>query len=380
MELKMNGSTIGEGKFNGEFLEFLLPHDNVVLRNNSNSVLSYYYANDDGVLADYNAIVSLGKGAAFDKLNKLNVAPLSATKIVALNESGTVETEFDLPKSMAPILGNKIYSAGLLSDIHIDGNGDGNNSDNGNSQSDFSKALNFFTNQNVDFVVINGDITFYGYTEDYQAYNNIVSNYSTPIKTIRGNHECYVDYVQDNENTQYQEYIGDSLYYEYNHNGDIYLFCGNAKESSSNLFSDEELTWLAGKLEEYKNNRVFLFVHYAIRPVGFGGEVSTKTGITNSTFLNLIKTYKNIVYFSGHTHLKFNVQELDKNSNIQAADIYCNRVHIPSGTKPKDYSNSEVAADSEGYLMDVYDNGILLKGYDFINNKYVAIAQYFLEI
>lgn len=376
----MNGSAIGEGKFNGEFLEFLLPHDNVVLRNNSNSVLSYYYADDSGALADYNAIVSLGKGVTFDKLNKLNVAPLGASKIVALNELSTVETEIDLPESLVPILGNKLYSVGLLSDIHIDGNGDGNNSDNGNSQSDFTKALNFFTNQNVDFIVINGDLTLYGYTEDYQAYNNIVSNYSIPIKTIRGNHECYVDRVQDNENTQYQEYIGDSLYYEYNHNGDIYLFCGNAKESSSNLFSAEELTWLSGKLEEYKNNRVFLFVHYAIQPVGFGGSVSTKTGITNATFLNLISTYKNVVYFSGHTHLKFNVQELDKNSNIQEADTYCHRVHIPSGTKPKDYSNSEVAADSEGYLMDVYDNGILLKGYDFINNKYVAIAQYFLEI
>ena len=35
---------------------------------------------------------------------------------------------------------------------------------------------------------------------------------------------------------------------------------------------------------------------------------------------------------------------------------------------------------SQGYLIEVYNNGIYLKGYDFVSNKYVAIAQYFLDV
>lgn len=286
----------------------------------------------------------------------------------------------NIPTTLEKQLGNLQYKVGVVSDIHIDAYGE----DYGNSQNDFINALNFYKNNSVDFIVINGDLVNEGYEVDYQKYVEIVNNYSNniPIKTIRGNHECYYDGGYNENNTRYATYIGQSNYYEFIKNNDIYLFLSAMKEDGNNLTS-EQTAWLAQKLEQYKNNRVFLFTHYPHGEVGSIGNLVDKTQMSNSTFLNLIEQYKNIVYFSGHSHTNFEAQTLNKFANIKKSDDICNRVHISSLARPRVWNGSELVNSPEGsqaYLMEVYDNGICLKGYDFTSNKYVSIAQYFLNI
>ena len=154
------------------------------------------------------------------------------------------------------------------------------------------------------------------------------------------------------------------------------------KEAGDNLTS-EQTTWLSEKLAEHINKRVFLFTHYPYGEVGSIGNITDKTQMSNATFLNLIAQYKNVVYFSGHSHTNFEAQEINKYANIKKASDICHRVHISSLARPRIWSGSELVNSpdgSQGFLMDVYDNGILLKGYDFSNSKYVAISQYFLEV
>ena len=47
-------------------------------------------------------------------------------------------------------------------------------------------------------------------------------------------------------------------------------------------------------------------------------------------------------------------------------------MHIPSLSAPRDEIDgtlSSIYAESEGYIVDVYDNYIILNGRDFIDNK-----------
>ena len=380
MELKFNGNILLEGKINGQIISFAEPSTELKIKNTSNKYLTYYFANNNGVLENYTSLFGLDNGESFDNFNELNIAPSNATKIIGKDNAGNTVSEINIPSALTKQPGNLKYKVGLTSDIHIDNYGE----DYGDSQNDFMNALNFYKNNNVDFIVVNGDLVNEGYEADYQKYVEIVNNYSNniPIKTIRGNHECYYDGGYDANNNRYETYIGQPNYYEFIKNNDVYLFLSAMKEDGNNLTS-EQTTWLTQKLEQYKNNRVFLFTHYPYGQVGSIGNLVDKTQMSNSIFLNLIEQYKNIVYFSGHSHTNLEAQTLNKFANIKKADDICNRVHISSLARPRIWNGSELVNSpegSQGYLMKVYDNGIYLKGYDFVENKYVSIAQYFLDI
>ena len=400
--MKINGCYIKQAKINGYIVYELKGEVNITITylNNEITVVSdktglyeLYYANDREILSDYEKIYSFSLDAntpqKYTYFNELNIAPFDATRIVACDTNNNIVSSLDMPQELSLSLGDKLYSVGLLSDIHIDGNGDGNNSDSGNSQSDFRNALQYFNNKSVDFICICGDITYYGYDADYEAYKTLVNTYSNniPIKAIRGNHECYVNGSSNynDKNTKFQENVND-LYYEYIYNNDVYLFCGMYKESSTTPLSDDEFIWLSNKLEEYKNRRVFLFVHYYYGDVGNTNNiVSIHRPIDHKTFTYLITKYKNVIYFSGHTHLAFDTQKYGKYNNIKQSGDICHRVHIPSCSYPRKSpdgtkgSYKNYPASSEGCLMDVYENGILLKGINFETNKFLPIANYYLN-
>lgn len=82
MELKFNGNIIEEGKINGQIISFVEPSADFKINNNSNKHLTYYFADNNGVLDNYTSLFELESGESFDKFNELNTAPSNATKIV----------------------------------------------------------------------------------------------------------------------------------------------------------------------------------------------------------------------------------------------------------------------------------------------------------
>lgn len=373
---RFNGVTYNNVKLNGQYIY-----------THADEILTFYYASSDAILDDYNEITASKFGDEYTMFNNLNVAPLEANYIVGVNSSNKIKNITPIPSTFKADTGQKMYTVGLLSDIHIDGNGDLNDSDSGDSQADFVNSLQYFNDKQVDFISICGDITYYGYTADYNAYMNIIENYSNgiPVKSLRGNHECYVNGESNynSSNTQFQDITGQELYYEYTIQNDVYLFVG-IHEESSDCFSTEEMSWLSQKLEEYKNKRVFLFQHYNYGQVGNYNNIGKSNEITNSTFINLIKTYKDVICFNGHTHLTFDVQSLYLNANIAYKGDIAHRVHIPSGTKPRVTSTGLAGSGTnyyegtEGYIMEVYEKGLLFKGVDFKTNKIIPYTVYFL--
>lgn len=391
-KIKVNGVNIQLAKINGEIVfqfdnaTITLTFTDKTIKVISDTTGSYdfYYANDNGIISDYDRLFSFNLKAnvtsSYTYLNSFNIAPYNATKI-AVCKSGTTKI---LSSSLLPsqflfdssTYGSKLYSVGLISDTHIDGDG----TDNADSINDFKKALTLFSNENVSFIAHCGDVTEDNRDSDYTAYSNIVADNTIPIKTIAGNHDNY---------STLQSITGNSLYYEYTPDGtdDIYLFLGSYQYNTTNPFSDEELTWLETKLEQYKNKRVFLFLHYYCDPVGDANNLDNDDlGTTGqaSTFRNLMDTYKeNVVYFSGHSHLTYKLQEKVSTANINlTTDTLPKRVHIPSTGRPRILTNGTITNDyvgSECAIIDVYENCIVIRGKDLTNNKFLPIANYLLD-
>ena len=297
-----------------------------------------------------------------------NVAPKDAEKIVAYDESGKAVCDISLGW-MKPPTKTKLYSFMAISDVHI------NESTHPTSTSDFINALNY-AKENCDFTCICGDLTNAGTDSELANYKSLVDTYAktdpeTGLKLVyamSGNHEATSGVIPFDRMTPYTGY---PLYYSFTKGDDVFVMVGTYRFHQSELLSIEELQWLYETLEENRNKRCFVFQH--VFPWGGSGNAlgaythNIFTGTRGTVFENLMKHYKNVVLFHGHSHLRFYLQELDKTANYSSARGY-RSIHIPSLSAPRDIADSgytEIYAESEGYIVDVYDNYIILNGRDF---------------
>ena len=303
-----------------------------------------------------------------------NVALSKARRIGIYDVNGNRVGQIPLGSLTPPTTGQKQYSFGALSDVHIVYQ---------TATFDFQKALTYL-NEDVDvaFTCIAGDLTEDGTEEQLQQYKAVVDAYSadTPVYAIAGNHESY-----STQPTLLEQYTGKPLYYSFEHGDDVFIMCGCHSWSNDGVFTQTYLQWLYETLEANRNKRCFIFEHVfpwddSGNP---GGHYSFDmfSGTKGSVFQSLLRHYKNTVLFHGHSHTKFNLQDVDDKANYSDALGY-RSVHIPSLAVPRDIVNSALSniyADSEGYVVDVYENGIHLCGRDFVKGEFLPIASYWLD-
>lgn len=308
-----------------------------------------------------------------------NIATKNARRIGIYNEHGNRVGQIPLGSLTPPNPEERLYSFGALSDVHIQYD---------TAQDDFVRALTYLKdNEKVDFVCISGDLTSDGTNEHLAQYKACVDAYAgnMPVYAVAGNHEAYRGSTLESVISQY---TGHPLYYSFEYGNDVFVMVGVRGNSENNLFTDAELTWLADTLETYKNKRVFLFQH--VRPQDGCGNA---LGIYNNDiwggdeaveFERLLRRYPNTIHFHGHSHIKFALQELDKTANIDR--LYGGwSVHIPSLAAPRGTTSvvnpsiTDIYAESEGYVVDVYESGIHLRGRDFVKGEFLPIASYWLD-
>jgi len=304
-----------------------------------------------------------------------NIAPCEARKL-EVYKSGVKIGEFGLQELRMPITGKKVYSFGALSDVHITYD---------TATSDFQTALTYLNNDvNVEFTCICGDLTADGKPDEFMLYKSIVDNYSTdtPVYAITGNHDSYTTPMVDEA---ILPYTGHPMYYSFEHNDDVFIMCGEWQEWNEYLFSEGKLQWLYETLEANRNKRCFVFFH--VFPWGDCGNpnnwypTNLFTGTQGTVFQSLMVHYKNVTLFHGHSHWKFDLQEIDKKANYSDA-LGFRSIHIPSLSVPRDRVNDSLTymyAESEGYVVDVYENGIHLRGRDFVKEEFLPIASYWID-
>lgn len=320
---------------------------------------------------------------------KENIAPVGAQKIGVYDANGRQVGGFGLGV-LKPPSGSKLYSFCAISDVHITYD---------TANTDFQRALTY-ADANCDFTCICGDLTQNGSDSQMTQYKSIVDSYAKtkPVYAMAGNHESVWGYMTFDRTTPY---TGHPLYYSFTKGNDVFIMIGyygmyhdgNGGWKKDEFVSVEELQWLYETLEANRNKRCFVFEHAfpyddgvgdANRYYG-GGQWRTQDGGVGQAFISLLKHYKNTVLFHGHSHLRFRLQELDKKANY-SSEVGYRSVHIPSLSVPRDRVDGTTAyvyAESEGYIVDVYDDYIILNGRDFIDNDKdghgIGIATYKID-
>jgi Icc-related predicted phosphoesterase len=311
-----------------------------------------------------------------------NIALKGAKRIGIYNNSGNRVGFIPLGNLEIPVPERKkLYSFGALSDVHYQYE---------TGAEDFHRALTYLNEtEDVAFTCICGDLTSNGTDAELTEYKTAVDSYSadTPVYAIAGNHDTYQG-LHDSIET----YTGQPLYYSFTHGDgdedDVFIMVGICGEAETDLFRPEILQWLYETLEENRNKRCFLFQHIptyegsgdCLKVYG-GTKLNNET--TSTVFKSLLSHYKNVIHFHGHSHMRFRLQEYGDNANY---DNYfgSHSVHIPALAVQRDANaggNGFVSYidGSEGYVVDVYKYGIHLRGRDFVNEKFLPIASYWLD-
>lgn len=337
---------------------------------------------------------------------KQNTAPPGTKVIGVYNASGKRVCTIPLG-GLTPPTKEKLYSFGLVSDIHLFHK---LTSWNGNTK--FDNALTYFEDYGCEMCIVSGDLTqsgFYLRTDDndpstqsldeqqFQKYKEICDKHTIPVYELCGNHESYYGMAVSENLTKLQTYTGKNvLSYTVTQGNDLFILCGQPEDII--VMSDEDFTWLGTTLEANKDKRCFVFIHsniddnveggvedsgnpaFARENSIFGYWGSAKT----ASFINLMQQYPNAILFHGHSHIKFEAQEFDKDANYSTENGF-KSVHVPSLGVPRDVDTvNKVSVDdrsaSQGYIVDVYDDCVVLHGWDFIGNKPVPLGTYKIEI
>lgn len=322
-----------------------------------------------------------------------NTAPVGAKSIGVYDENG--RKVYSIPLGgLKPTNTPKLYSFCALADTHITYD---------TANADFQRALTY-AEENCDFTCIAGDLTSQGSVESqFAEYKSIVDTYSPtkPVYAITGNHEHYDGY----SDKYLEKYTGHPLYYSFAKGNDVFIMVGHYGSYkgdgigwlATETWSVEELQWLYETLEANRNKRCFVFTHVLPHEHRVGNPSNlyvtagkpllwyTDDAGIGQAFMSLMRHYKNTILFHGHSHTRFWLQELDAKANYSDTDGY-RSVHIPSLSVPRDPNGTKltnVYAESEGYIVDVYDDYIVLNGRDFIDNDAdghgIGIATYRID-
>ena len=352
------------------------------------------YECEEAALAEYANICSLtisgGADATYTGLIAENRAPVDADAIGVYDSQGHRVGSIPLATLSAANPGEKLYSFAAISDVHIGRGGT-------NSIQHFTAATEYFeANEDIAFVALCGDAVDNAVNvSQLEAYQSIVADLQKPIYLAAGNHEgVNLDNAEksyDDVKTYFKQNaypnINQELFYSFEQGNDVFIMVGvYGNYNHDRTFSDAELQWLYEILEANKDKRCFLFHHY-FNQDGSGDAVDCYTendglrGYKGEVFYSLLSHYSNVIHFHGHSHEEFAIQEMNAMNNYDNL-LGSHSVHIPSLGYPKKVSGSSLVsnfAGSEGYIVDVYENAIILRGRDFANEKFLPIATYQLD-
>ena len=366
------------------------------------------------------AEVDVRGGEGSTEIQQFTAIPEGAETVLAYKGAFLVG-KTEIPEGKVADNGEMLYSFGALSDVHF-------NRYNGSLTGDdalltFPNALNFMEKMGVDMVGISGDISANGERSSFENFNNTVSNYDFPVYTCTGNHDVNSKFTLEN----WQALMNTGVYGEEKLDGvknvakngldfvyspegceDVFVFLSQYQwdygEATSRLLTDEQLDWLEAQLETYKDKTVYLFFHtFLNNPVEgenpYMGEGNLENNVGRHYDLpftedcpdevrmeELMDKYENVVFFNGHSHWAYDMQELNPNLNIAnyggeyATMVHVSSVSSPRRTKPNlDDTSEHYMRSSEGMLVKVYEDRIVFTACEFLRGEFLSYATYTVE-
>ncbi|GIP34978.1 hypothetical protein J2TS4_41880 [Paenibacillus sp. J2TS4] len=284
--------------------------------------------------------------------------------------------------------GQLLFSMFLLSDLHI--------SLYDTTTSDKLKAtLDDITqlNPNADAVVMGGDLTDYGREGEYKLLWSLLDSYDLPkLHANMGNHDYYDIWINDKggfatdtmpngktdaqSRERFQQYMNyDKPYADEWING-IHLimlsqeaYLQEREEVGEGAwYSDEQLNWLQNKMAEHTDGEpALIMIHQPLPAVGSDG--GTHRLIRANEFREILKPYRNVFVFSGHTHRDFYT---DNHYATQE------NIHWFSNSAVGRLRPSAPSTDShaQGMYIQVYEKEIHVRGREFTTRQWIDVAEW----
>lgn len=152
------------------------------------------------------------------------------------------------------MLGRHSFRVGQVSDVHLDLGQDVRNSG-VDSRSSFLRILEDVRKFKLDLLVFSGDLTEHGSQAEYNAFFEIVKEYSGEWCVILGNHDNTKEFEKS---APFPVTLKNGNYYfRRDVNGHPFFFL----DSSCGTVSRDQLEWLVSEAKN-ANEEVFLFMHH----------------------------------------------------------------------------------------------------------------------
>ena len=319
----------------------------------------------------------------YNNFIRQNVAPISCTSIEVYDSNNKIVGRVRVGNLQAPYLNKKLYSFGVISDVHIGVQ---------TAENDLTNALNYFNKYGCTHVCCGGDTSQNGKISQLETYKSLIHD---KVHTVMGNHDWWGEptgQVDPITIADWERILGKEHTYYFTQGNDVFIML-SMSSADANCFTTEQMQWLYEVLEENRNKRCFIFEHlFPYNPNCCGNAYNLYTddglwelGYYRKTFESLLRHYKNVILFHGHSHIPLeyqtNVTEYPANYDNYFG---IHSIHIPGLARLRkkadnDSGYTQDAAGSQGYVVDVYDDYIIVKGRDFVAGKFLPIANYCLD-
>ena len=351
-----------------------------------------YWGDENGILEDYNVIASL---KASDETTFLNlpsgmIIPQGTTKLLAYGSSldGSLISEkcaeYILPKGAdINIDSEPLLKFSAVSDVHIKKD---LNDENCIHFTNFLKDTVEIT-PDSDGIFIVGDMANSGNEQEYKNLYKLHGSVegAPDLYLAVGNHDLY------HRSTQVQTKLfakyatlpdgthPKSSHYDFWMNGYHFIILGNDKmvDNLYTTLSEETLKWLDETLaENYDPSRpAFIFLHQSLYNTVSGSLKGQHwNGVLQECeagFRAVLKKYPEAIMFNGHSHWP-----LDSKAEMFVSDGSLPNIFNTGSTA---YLANEIILyikGSQGLYVYVYKDKVIVKGRDFLNNKWIPKAQF----
>lgn len=350
-----------------------------------------YWADDNGILENYTAfaVFPLSDGCGVFRYTGSRAIPLQATNIVATvtdeNSGNTEEIKTEIPYSQKNTSDNCVYKISVLSDIHLT-----------NKTGRTMRALKLASAS--DCILIAGDSVNDGTAEQLKLFrecvNTAVPN-TVPLFSVGGNH----DFPIKDEESDFDYWNLQNIFLERNknlginieihesgcwsaENDDIHIFGWKCVGENRNFFfgkKKEQLEFLADRLEKNKDKKYHIVCSHA--PLIAHNPQRKPDGQpyfdSDRSLQNIIDSYSNIIFVSGHTHFSPNDY-----SGCVDFDEERNNIYINDGSVcPTTYKSGEADVPKEwtdGVVTElaICENGIEITAKLLHGNKNISRGYY----
>ena len=216
-------------------------------------------------------------------------------------------------------------------------------------------------------VVVTGDLVDTPSKEAYAVFYDIIKDFSIPVYPIVGNHDKRELFLKYFPKLQFEGFVQYSL--ETEEFAFLFLDTLVADKPYGNL-CQKRLTWLKNELENYKDKKIYIFMHH--HPLkSFLYEMDSDANLKNSDkFWDIIDKYDNISHITyGHLHRITQMQR--KNVSLHSTKSTTFQVAFTPNETKEYLTNEEKPAYC---IMHLNDTNLLLHHHEFLyeDEKYTG--------